>query len=152
VRQLLKNLGKRMLETEIREELEALHIQVQAVMQLRSRRRDQDAEKYRALTPHFIVSVVRGPDVAKVRSLTKLCGSKWRRTTLQKDLCSENAVSTSGTRSVAVAMHPGAWPVGMFNRQGLVSPQSNNLNIAAKETTLQTTVVAGSGNMRRQLL
>jgi hypothetical protein len=32
VRLLLKNLGKRMPETEIREELEALHIQVQDVM------------------------------------------------------------------------------------------------------------------------
>jgi hypothetical protein len=36
VRLLLKNMGKRMPETEIREELEALHIQVQAIMQLRS--------------------------------------------------------------------------------------------------------------------
>jgi hypothetical protein len=74
VRLLLKNLGKRMPETEIREELEALHVQVQAVMQLRSRRRDQDAEKERPITPHFIVPVARGPDVAKVRSLTELCG------------------------------------------------------------------------------
>jgi hypothetical protein len=46
LRLLLKNLGKFMPETEIREELEALHIQVQAVMQLRSRRRDQDAENH----------------------------------------------------------------------------------------------------------
>jgi hypothetical protein len=70
---LLKKLGKRMPETEIREELEALHIQVQAVMQLRSQRREQDAEKDCPLTPHFIVSVARDPDVAKVRSLTELC-------------------------------------------------------------------------------
>jgi hypothetical protein len=68
LRLLLKSLGKRIPETEIREELEALHIQVQAVMQFRSRQRDQDAEKYRPLTPDFIVLVVRGPDVAKVRS------------------------------------------------------------------------------------
>jgi hypothetical protein len=72
VRLLLKNLGKRMPEAKIREELEALHINVEAVMQLRSRRRDQDPEKDRPLTPHFIVSVARGPDVAKVRSLTDL--------------------------------------------------------------------------------
>jgi hypothetical protein len=44
-----------MPEVEIREELEALHINVQAVMQLRSKRRDQDPEKDRTLTPHFIV-------------------------------------------------------------------------------------------------
>jgi hypothetical protein len=43
-------------------------------MQLRSRQREQDAEKDRPLTPHFIVSVARGPDVAKVRTLTEICG------------------------------------------------------------------------------
>jgi hypothetical protein len=37
VRLLLKNLGKRMPEPEIRKELEALHIQFQAVMELRLR-------------------------------------------------------------------------------------------------------------------
>jgi hypothetical protein len=74
VRLLLKNLGKRIPEAEIREELEALHKNVHAVMQLRSKRRDQDPEKDRPLTPHFIVSVARGPDVAKARSLTDLCG------------------------------------------------------------------------------
>jgi hypothetical protein len=71
---LLKKIGKRMPEAEIREELEALQINVQAVMQLRSKRRYQDPEKDRPLTPHFIGSVARGPDVAKVRSLTDLCG------------------------------------------------------------------------------
>jgi hypothetical protein len=44
-----------MPETEIQEELEALHINMQAVMQLRLKRRDQDPEKDRPLTPHFIV-------------------------------------------------------------------------------------------------
>jgi hypothetical protein len=133
----------------------SLHIQVQAVMQLRSRRREQNAEKERPLIPHFIVSVGRGTDVRKVRFLTELwvCGSKWRRTTLQKDLCNANAVNTSSTRSVTAAMHPGAWSVEMLTRQGLVSPQSYNLNVvAAEETTLQTTVVAVSGKRRRQLL
>jgi hypothetical protein len=36
-------------------------------MQLRSKRRDQDPEKDRPLTPHFVVSVARGPVVSKVR-------------------------------------------------------------------------------------
>jgi hypothetical protein len=74
VRLLLKNLGKRMSESEIKEELEALSISVEAVMQLRSKRRDQDPEMDRPLTPHFVVSGTRGPDVAKVRSLTELRG------------------------------------------------------------------------------
>jgi hypothetical protein len=43
-------------------------------MQLRSKWRDQDPQKDRPLTPHFVVSVAWGPDVAKVRSLTDLCG------------------------------------------------------------------------------
>jgi hypothetical protein len=47
VRLLLKNVGKRMPEAEIKEELEALSISLQAVMQLRSNRRDQDPEKDR---------------------------------------------------------------------------------------------------------
>jgi hypothetical protein len=51
-----------------------LRISVQDGRQLRSKRRDQDPEKDRPLTPHFIVSVARGPDVAKVLSLTELCG------------------------------------------------------------------------------
>jgi hypothetical protein len=74
MRLLLKKIGKRVAESEIRGELEALNINVQAVMQLRSKRRDQDPEKDRSLTPHFIVSVARGPDVAKARSLTDFCG------------------------------------------------------------------------------
>jgi hypothetical protein len=63
-----------MPEAEIKEELEALHINVQAVVQLRSNHRYQDPEKDRLLTPHFTVSVARGHDVAKVRSLTELSG------------------------------------------------------------------------------
>jgi hypothetical protein len=46
-------------------------------MQLRSGRRDQDGAKDRPLTPHFIVSVLRGPDVTRVRSLTELCGFRF---------------------------------------------------------------------------
>jgi hypothetical protein len=70
----LKNIGKRMPEAEIQDKLEALHINVQTFMQLRSKRRDQDPEKDRPVTPHFIVSVARDPDVAIVRSLTDIGG------------------------------------------------------------------------------
>jgi hypothetical protein len=68
---LLKNLGNRMPKAEIKEQLEAFHVNVQAVMQLRSKHRDQHPEKDRPLTPNFIVSVARGPDVAEVRPLTE---------------------------------------------------------------------------------
>jgi hypothetical protein len=71
---LLKNLGKHMPESVVREELEILGIHVQGVLQLRSGRRDQDVTRDRPLTPHFIVSVARGAEAQKVRSLTELCG------------------------------------------------------------------------------
>ena len=71
---MVKNLGKGMSESIVREELEALDIHVQAFMQLRSGRRDQDPAKDRPLIPHFIVSVVRVHEVSKVRSITEICG------------------------------------------------------------------------------
>jgi hypothetical protein len=49
-----------MPESVVREELEALDIHVQTVMQLRSGRRDQYTAKDRPLNPHFIVSRARG--------------------------------------------------------------------------------------------
>jgi hypothetical protein len=70
---LVKNLVRGMPESVVREELVAPDIHVQGVMQLRSGRRDQDQTKARPLTPHFIVSVARGPEVSKVRSITELC-------------------------------------------------------------------------------
>jgi hypothetical protein len=72
VRLLVKNLGRGMPESVVREELESLSIRVQGVTQLRSGRRDQDPTKDRPLTPHFIVSVARGPEVSKVRSVTEI--------------------------------------------------------------------------------
>jgi hypothetical protein len=74
VRLLIKNLGRRMPEGVVREELESLGILVQGVMQLRFGRRDQDPAKDRPPTPHIIVSVARGLEVSRVRSLTELCG------------------------------------------------------------------------------
>jgi hypothetical protein len=70
----MKNLGRGMPESVVREELEALDIHVQGVLQRRFGRRDQDPLKDRPLTPHFTVSLARGPEVSKVRSITELCG------------------------------------------------------------------------------
>lgn len=44
------------------------------VMQLRSGCRDQNNEKDRPWTLHFVVSVPQGPEVTKFRFLTELCG------------------------------------------------------------------------------
>jgi hypothetical protein len=73
-RLLVKNLGRVMPESVVREELESLNILVQGVTQLRFARRDQDPAKDRPPNPHFIVSVARGPEVSRLRSITELCG------------------------------------------------------------------------------
>jgi hypothetical protein len=51
VRLLVKNLGRGMPESVVREELKSLKIRVQGVMQLRSGRLDQDPAKDRPPTP-----------------------------------------------------------------------------------------------------
>ena len=58
VRLLVKNLGRGMAESVVREEMEALDIHLQAVMQLRSGRRAP--------------AVAQGPEVSKVRSITEI--------------------------------------------------------------------------------
>ena len=73
-RLLVKNLGRGMPESVVREELETLGIHVQGVTQLRSGRRDQDPTKDRPLKPDFNVSIARGPEESRVRSITELCG------------------------------------------------------------------------------
>jgi len=73
VRLLVKNLRRHMPEDVVREELRSLGICFQGVMQLLSDRLDQEAAKAHPLTPHVIVTVGWGPEVAKVRSLTDLC-------------------------------------------------------------------------------
>jgi len=54
-RLLVKNLGRGMSESVVREELESLNIRVQGVTRLRSGRRDQDHAKDRPPTFHFII-------------------------------------------------------------------------------------------------
>jgi len=62
-RLLVKNLGRGMPESVVREELESLNIRVQGVTQLRFVRRDPDPAKDRPSTAHFIVSEARVPEV-----------------------------------------------------------------------------------------
>jgi hypothetical protein len=73
VRLLVKNLGRGMPESVVREEMEFLNNRVQGITQLRSGRRDQDPAKDRPPTSHFIVSVARGSEVSKVQCLTEFC-------------------------------------------------------------------------------
>jgi hypothetical protein len=71
---VVKESRKQMPESVVREELETLGIHVQGALQLRSGRRDQDVARALTLTPHFILSVARGAEAQKVRSLTELYG------------------------------------------------------------------------------
>ena len=73
-RLLVTNLGRGMPYSVDREELETLGIHVQGVTKLPSGRRDQDPTKERPPTPHFILSVARGPEVSRLRSVTEPCG------------------------------------------------------------------------------
>jgi hypothetical protein len=63
-----------MTEGVVLEELVSLGIRVQGVMHLRSGRRDQEPGKNGPPSPYFILSVVRGPEVSRLRALTELCG------------------------------------------------------------------------------
>ena len=74
MRLVVKNLGKKMPESAVLEELRSMDISVQGVMQLRSGRLDQDPAKDRLPASHCIVSVARLLDVSDVRSITELCG------------------------------------------------------------------------------
>jgi hypothetical protein len=119
-RLLVRNLGRHMPVGVVREELENLGICVQGVLQLCSGRRDQEAAKARPLTPHFIVSLARGPNVVKLRSLTELWGLRVRsrRTSPRKDPCNGSAANASAIRSGTAATPPGVLLVVRLTFQG----------------------------------
>ena len=66
VRLLVKNLGRHMPEDVVREELES-----QGSLSMESCSSARAAEDH-PLSHHFIVTVARGPEMAKVRSLTEI--------------------------------------------------------------------------------
>ena len=77
-----------------------------ALLQLHSRRLDQDTYKACPLTPHFILLVARGPEVSKgaVWLNAAACKSQWRRTSLGKTLWSAAAASALAIRSATADM------------------------------------------------
>jgi hypothetical protein len=62
-----------MLETEIRGELEVLHVHVRAVMQLRSKWKNHEVEKEHFLTRHFTLLPAQSLKATIVRSVMDLC-------------------------------------------------------------------------------
>ena len=119
---------------------------VQEVSQLRSGRRDQEISKASPLTPHC-VSVVRGPEVAKLHSLTELCGLQVSVKTyiapkgpLQFKRCQDD-------------MRPGVLLVVRLTPQGSAVSHSSSLSVVAvEETTQPTTGTVLSGKRPRWLL
>jgi hypothetical protein len=138
-RLLVKNLGSGMTESVVREELEALDIHFQGVMQLLSGRSDQDPAKDRPLTPHFIVSKAGGSEVSKVdlSPNSAVCECWWNRKWLPSASSNTNAATASATRSVTADTRPGAslvvaptYPVGAQHR-------GNSLSAVAAVATIQ---------------
>jgi hypothetical protein len=81
------------------------------------------------------VTVAQVPEVAKVRSLTKLCSLIF-----SGDVCCpESAVNPSAILSGTVAMHPGLLLVVRLTFQESVPPHSSSLSAAAGEETTQPT-------------
>ena len=151
MRLLVKNLGRSMPESVVRDELESLNIRVQGVTKPRSDRRDQDPAKDCPPTPQFIISVARGPEVSRVRSLNELCGlrvsveSTWPR----KARCNVSAANASATRSAtAVTLH-GASLVGAPISPVAALPRGNSPTAVATGVTTQRTIVAVLSGRRR---
>jgi len=72
-RLLVKKLGSGMHESVVREEFESLGIRAQGITQLRSGRRYQEPTKDCPPKRQFFVSVARGSEVSRMRSITELC-------------------------------------------------------------------------------
>jgi hypothetical protein len=91
-----------MPEDVVWEELETLRISVQGVLQVCTGCRDQEASKVHPLTPHFIVSVARGPEVVNLRSLQVLVEMH----ITQKALCSASAANMLAIHIATAVMLP----------------------------------------------
>jgi hypothetical protein len=155
VRLLVKNLGRVMSESVVREELELLDIHVQGLTQLRSGRRDQDHAKDRLSLLTLSSRRREGQGCQRcVHSPSSVaCECRWKRTWLQKDRCNASAASASATRSETVDTHPGASSVGAPTFPVGALPRGNGLSAAAAgETTRRTTVGVLSGRKRGQSL
>ena len=74
VRLLLKNLGRGMPESVVREELESLEFSCLGSHAAAFRPSRPGPSQGPLSHTHFVLSVARGPEVSKVCSITELCG------------------------------------------------------------------------------
>jgi len=114
VRLLVKNLGRGMPESVVREDLESRNIYVQEVTQLRSVHRDQEPAKDRPPTPTLLY---QWREVLRCRKYdfspkSAACECRWNRTWLRKAHCNASIASALDTRSETAVAHPDASSVG----------------------------------------
>ena len=110
VRLLLNNLGRGMLESIVREELQSLNFRVQVVTQWPCGRRDQNPAKERLTTPTSLYQRREGLKRLRCDHSPKsaACEYRWNRTCLQKSRCNISATSATATCSVTGDTHSGA--------------------------------------------
>ena len=113
-RLLVKNLGRGMPESVVREELETLGIHVHGLTLLRSGRRDQDPPRTALPPPTSLYQgrvALRCPRCAHSPN-SAACECRWSRTWLQRALCNASAASASDTRSETAVTRLGVSRVG----------------------------------------
>jgi hypothetical protein len=151
LRLLVKNLGRRMRESVVREELDSLNILVQGVMQLRSSRHDHDSAKNRPPIPASLFRWLVRRMCRKSDHSPKSadCECRCSRTSLQKAGGNASAASASDTHSVTTVTRLGESRVGAPKFPGGALPRGNSLSaVAPMETTRRTTGAVLCGKRR----
>jgi len=112
---MVKNLGRGMPESVIRDELKTLNIRVQGVTQTRSGCRDQDPAKEHPPIPTSLYQWREGLSCRKHDHLlnSAACECQWSRMWPQKAHNNTNTNSALDTRSVTVNTCPSASQVGV---------------------------------------
>ena len=142
VRLLVKNLGRGMPESVVREKLESLNICVQGVTQMCSGRRDQDPPRtvlppYTSLYQWRKDLRCRNYDLS-LNSAASEC--RWNRTWPRKAHCNASANRVLDIRSKTAVTHPGASRVRSPTSPLIALPRGNSpIAVAVGETTRRTT-------------
>lgn len=138
-----KNVDGGVFQSVVGEDLNSVQICVQGVTPMRNGRREQDPDKNRLPTIHFIVSVALGPDVTKVRSLSELFGF---RVSVESYVAANSHYNSSAasfyyTYSLTADANTGASRVAAPTSPVDTLPRTNRLSaVAARETIRRTTV------------
>jgi hypothetical protein len=142
VRLLVKNLGRTMPDSVVREELESLNIRVQGVLQVRFGCRDRHHAKKRPPSP---TSLYEWREFLRCQKCdlspnSAACECRWNPMWPRKTHCNTSVASALDTRSETAVTHPGVSRVGAPNSPVVAVPCKNNPSaVAAGKTTRRTT-------------